>query len=774
QWAGYFNGKVNITSGLYANGTAGTSGQVLTSSGGGAMTWTSITPSANVDGTGTANYLARWTDANSLGIGVAYDNGTNVGIGTTSPASKLNVVGNVYVDGDWTNDAEFRIREGGSPDYGAFFKYGSGDLLTLGTRSSAVEYINMQISRGSLNTIFNGGVGIGASPVNKLDVEGGAVIGSTYSGSNTAPTNGLLVEGNVGIGTTNPDAAVKLHVSGGGIGLDNNQGIWAKTAAGTMSTILWLNASNMTHIRGVGGGFSIDDGGGAPLVTVLNGGNVGIGSTNPVSKLTVAGTGAVPLLQLSNVTMSSVSGGDLVLRNLGQLRFSDVNTWDWNAWAGIKFVQSENKIVIGGPASSYFTANASPPTVCVVFDGVNNVGIGTTNPTYKLHVVGTMNLTSALYANGTAGTSGQVLTSTGGGAMTWTSITPTANVDGSGTANYLARWTDPNSLGIGVTYDNGTNVGIGTTGPQQKLNIIGTTRITDPSYSNPSGDYRYIDIYSSAAQIIKATNDLYIWSGNGLILQPGYPTSGSGNIQVKDGGGNVYTTFVGSTQRVGIGTSTPTNKLQVNGTFGVDVDNNSTSPPHTGYVASADIAFSRDDISGWTAGPSGDDVLSGAITIPTFNMFGTDYTTIYISTNGWVSFGSAASNTVRNPGALPSSSFTMPAICVYANDMQTRGNGIRYTTVGISPNRTFIVDFEIEDYYSPNGDITAQLQLHEGSNLINIRYYYTSPDLCGQSGTIGIQGAGGSIATAVPITYNGKVLDDNANPQSISFCPVKY
>jgi hypothetical protein len=55
--------------------------------------------------------------------------------------------------------------------------------------------------------------GIGTStPMNMLDVEGGMVIGSSYSGSTIAPANGLLVEGRLGIGTNNP--TVPLEVNG--------------------------------------------------------------------------------------------------------------------------------------------------------------------------------------------------------------------------------------------------------------------------------------------------------------------------------------------------------------------------------------------------------------------------------------------------------------------------------------------------------------------------------------------------------------------------------
>jgi len=50
----------------------------------------------------------------------------------------------------------------------------------------------------------------------------------------------------------------------------------------------------------------------------------------------------------------------------------------------------------------------------------NNMGIGITNPTTPLHVVGNANITGGLRADGSTGSSGEVLTSSGGGAMTWT------------------------------------------------------------------------------------------------------------------------------------------------------------------------------------------------------------------------------------------------------------------------------------------------------------------------------------------------------------------
>ena len=73
-------------------------GKVLTSDANGVATWGSAS-----SGSGTENYLSKWATSSSLGDSVIYDNGTNVGVGTSAPSKKLEVSGDILSTGDVCN-----------------------------------------------------------------------------------------------------------------------------------------------------------------------------------------------------------------------------------------------------------------------------------------------------------------------------------------------------------------------------------------------------------------------------------------------------------------------------------------------------------------------------------------------------------------------------------------------------------------------------------------------------------------------------------------------
>lgn len=116
------------------------------------------------------------------------------------------------------NTGDFSIGIGRSAGY----TNKGNNLIAIGNQAGQNNNIDNQfiLKQNNINTtpliqgdFLTGYLGIGTTtPKNKLDVEGGAVIGATYSGTNTAPTNGLLVEGDVGIGTTTPSE--KLDIDG--------------------------------------------------------------------------------------------------------------------------------------------------------------------------------------------------------------------------------------------------------------------------------------------------------------------------------------------------------------------------------------------------------------------------------------------------------------------------------------------------------------------------------------------------------------------------------
>jgi len=59
--------------------------------------WVQLSAGA-LSGSGTTNYVAKWTSASAIGNSQIYDNGTYVGINTATPGQRLEVQGNIKLD----------------------------------------------------------------------------------------------------------------------------------------------------------------------------------------------------------------------------------------------------------------------------------------------------------------------------------------------------------------------------------------------------------------------------------------------------------------------------------------------------------------------------------------------------------------------------------------------------------------------------------------------------------------------------------------------------
>ena len=183
------------------------------------------------------------------------------------------------------------------------------------------------------------------------------------------------------------------------------------------------------------------------------------------------------------------------------------------------------------------------------------------------------------------------------------------------------------------------------------------------------------------------------------------------------------------------------------------------------------MAHSPDDIAGFTS-LSGND-STATVTLPFgLTIDGTSYTTVAISTNGWLEFGgNTAADSDPSNDCLPTPFHTNPFLAAYWDDMRTINTAIRYGTVGTSGGRIFIVDIDFENNDANNHDMTMQVQVHERSNVITVKYRDSQNEANGSHATIGFQRAGGAAATAHPLTCNGKILDDNRPTGGWSVAP---
>lgn len=421
--------------------------------------------------------------------------------------------------GDLTDNGYFYLPAKGS--------YGTAERNYWLTILRQTDVIIKGMSDAIADLQANGGGGGGTGDSEEWDNDGSVI----YSSSNF---------GNIGIGTSKPQYALDVSgsINGSAVKVNGTDVCLYGTDCGYASAGGWSDAGTSVY-----------------LTTTSD--NVGIGTTNPAGKLHVSGGALVIEGAFSGMEMAY--GQRIVGDTSRKISFVDTtgtynedlrvdidttsNTAAWDSTTGITtwsapdftFVTGGLKSATNLNVGSSYSSVQTAPTNGAIIQG--NVGIGTFTPAQALHIIGNARI-SGLTANecvqtttgGLLTTSGAACGSGGGGGGV-----------GVGTVNpgvigaipfYTASTTVDDSP---VMFTDGTNVGIGTTGPTAKLQVAGTVAAT-------------------------------AYTGDGSALT-GLPSSSGWS----DGGSNVYNTT--TTDRVGIGTTTP------NATTSLEIVKQSSNQP---------------------------------------------------------------------------------------------------------------------------------------------------------------------------------------------------
>jgi hypothetical protein len=563
----------------------------------------------------------------------------NVGIGKTTPTEALDVAGNFRLSGalmpnNSAGTSGYILQSSGSNSAPTWISpsslvSGSGwafngnsvsSLQSIGTTSNYdLPFITNNAEQMRLTS--TGKLGIGKiSPTEALDVNGNFNLSGALMPNNSAGTSGYILQSS-GSNSAPTWISPSSLVSGSG---------WA------------FNGNSVSSLQSIGTTSNYD----LPFITnnaeqmrLTSTGKLGIGKTSPTEALDVNGN-----FSLSGALMPNNSAGTsgYILQSSGS---NSAPTWispsslvSGSGWAfngnSVSSIQSI------GTTSNYDLPFITNNAEQMRLTSTGKLGIGKTSPTEALDVAGNFRLSGALMPNNSAGTSGYILQSSGSNsAPTW--ISPSSLVGGSGwafngnsvssiqsigtTSNYdlpfitnnaeQMRLTSTGRLGLGSNAFDATNpekflvdggsttsynlmTGKGNIDNYLQINIKNSSNGTNASSdlvatsNNGSETTNYIDMginsggYSNTTfPVLGGANTAYLYAtGNDFVIGNG---TSAKPIRLFTGGFSAANERmrIDGAGKVGIGTTTPTEALDITGNLrfsGALMPNNTAGT--SGYI----------------------------------------------------------------------------------------------------------------------------------------------------------------------------------------------
>ncbi|MHB8871688.1 MAG: beta strand repeat-containing protein, partial [Candidatus Doudnabacteria bacterium] len=661
--------------------------------------------------------------------GVYSNAGTNyfsgsTGIGTTTPTTfKLEVAGNIGPEADNTRDL-------GSPARRFANVYATNvNIASLTQGSVLFAGASGVISQDNTNLFFddtNNTIGIGTTRTGaisgtnaRLLVKGSGATSATSSldVQDSGGNSKFFVrdDGNVGVGTNAPSKTLDVRGTQAEIILTSTTGtnrssiIFDNTGVG--STILGTEKSTggdiltgstaYAGVLGTSGALPLQFGTNNTVnMTIASGGNVGIGTSSPSTKLTIendsttAYANAVPTVSDTGIHLLNTTATTLVQTGI-QFNLTG------DAQNRIAYIGAIKESAANRKTSLVFaTDNGTTRPEIMRITGDGNVGIGTTNPTGKLHV------------QEEGGSDAIILSETASGltsfAVLQSSTMATSNdggiiklLDGTGTQKIHL-----DARSNQVSYINAGNFGIGTTSPSTPLvvrdlvsaydrNVITWERAVDGAVAGTLGTGK------------GGVNNVYLGSTTNHDLL--FETNNTTKMTIQAGG------------NVGIGTTSPTSVFHVVGSqpaISAGAGTNATQVVQITGGKGGDTSSGAGAVAGIGAaanitGGAGGDAPAG-------------------STNG-------TGGTVTIQGGAPGSG--LGAAGSYGNlVLQALGGNVG---IGVTPSN---FKLEIAGHVGPSVDNTYDL----GSGTYRFRKGYFGSDVT-VGGSLTIQGALATVS-------NGQVL----------------
>ena len=395
-----------------------------------------------------------------------------------------------------------------------------GSTIAIGSGSTAIGTNSVAIGNNASTSTYDNSVAFG-------------------NGSTAGADNAIILGNgtqNVGIGISNPlyglDVDGEIYARGDGssstrLGSYNNASwLWVDSLNGTESDLRFGSTTTSGTL-------------GTEIMRLKATGSVGIGTTNPLQKLHVESGN---IIAYSNQHGVELAQHEIKMTRSGAAHWSLFNT------GYFKITNTSNNNNAGTNGTDYFT-----------MDTAGKVGIGTDDPQKTLHTLTSADIVAQFE-------------SSDAGARILIKDTTTSGYINASSSKVSIGQTDglsANNLNI----DASGNVGIGTTAPTKSLHLnfnnTNTAKTTGNGFAGGvAGDGLLIQ-NSNTANNTYANLDFRAGTADARIVYQYTGTTNQGDFHfITDNTNSPATAMtIKNDGKVGIGDTTPSYKLDVNGTF---------------------------------------------------------------------------------------------------------------------------------------------------------------------------------------------------------------